>query len=56
LDASHTRLVLRRGEANVDALARVLELLMEPGYFVKDRGMLLGIKHRAEGSSGVSPR
>jgi hypothetical protein len=52
LDQGHTRLVLRRGETSPDTVARALAVVMEPGYFIMDRGMLLGIKHRAEGGAG----
>jgi hypothetical protein len=48
-----TRLIVRgrasSAESFFQSLSRMLELLLlEPGYFVMERGMLRGIKKRAE--------
>jgi hypothetical protein len=48
LGRGRTRLVLRRGGTEPGAFERALNALLEPGYFVMDRGMLRGIKRRAE--------
>lgn len=45
-----TRLLFRqRSSADMPLAVRLPNLLMEPGYFVMSRKMLLGIKQRAEG-------
>ena len=43
-----TRLVLRRGGTVPSVVERIINAVLEPGYFMMDRGMLLGIKHRVE--------
>lgn len=44
-----TRLLFReRRSADQPLLAKLPNLLLEPGYFIMDRGMLLGIKKRVE--------
>lgn len=44
-----TRLLLReRRSADEPLSTRLPNLILEPGYFIMDRGMLLGIKERAE--------
>jgi hypothetical protein len=48
LERGRTRLVLRRGAAGLGAIGRALNTLLEPGFYVMDRGMLMGIKRRAE--------
>ena len=48
LGLGKTRLVLRRGGSEPNAFERALNALLEPGYFIMDRGMLRGIKRRAE--------
>jgi hypothetical protein len=55
IDGGRTRLIVRgrtAPPAGVGArVARAVELLLlEPGYFVMERGMLRGIKRRAEGT------
>jgi hypothetical protein len=52
LDGGRTRLVLRRGATDPDLAGRVMNAVLEPGYFVMDRGMLRGIKQRAEAARG----
>jgi hypothetical protein len=44
-NAAQTRLIVRSRRASDDSLMRSLE----PGFFVMERGMLLGIKGRVEG-------
>jgi hypothetical protein len=56
----HTRLIVRgRTSAPVGRRARIARrvelLVLEPGYFVMERGMLRGIKRRAE-AMPASPR
>lgn len=55
--ATRTRLVVRGRRSApaslAEAIARQIELvLLEPGYFIMERGMLRGIKHRAETLAG----
>jgi hypothetical protein len=57
---NRTRLIVRsRRSAPPSTFGRIMQrlelLLLEPGYFVMERGMLRGIKRRAE-SSGVRSR
>ena len=52
-DGNATRLIVRTrgaGKPNV-ALAPIGALLFEPAHFIMERGMMLGIKRRAEGST-----
>jgi hypothetical protein len=53
-----TRLLLReRHSADDPLLATLPNLLLEPGYFLMDRGMLRGIKARAEqGMAAAAPQ
>jgi hypothetical protein len=48
VDAQTTRLLLRSRSAFVDQTMRALMTAIEPGVFIMERGMLLGIKERAE--------
>jgi hypothetical protein len=54
--ATRTRLIVRGGRSApvslAEGIARQIELLLlEPGYFIMERGMLRGIKARAESRS-----
>ena len=55
LPGHRTRLLMRsRSSADQPPAARATNLIMEPGYFVMDRGMLRGIKARAEACRTVN--
>ena len=49
IDAQHTRLLHRNRAAEQFGIDRALE----PGYFLMERGMLLGIRQRAERNRGL---
>jgi hypothetical protein len=56
----HTRLIVRSRRSAPSAAAgrialRVELLLLEPGYFVMERGMLRGIRDRAQGLEAIAP-
>lgn len=48
VDAHSTRLLLRTRSNFTDGAMRAIFAVIEPGVFVMERGMLLGIKQRAE--------
>jgi hypothetical protein len=55
LERGRTRLVLRRGGTEPNAFGKAFNALMEPGFYIMDRGMLRGIKERAERATGAPP-
>ena len=57
VDANTTKLHIRlRGEGTPTVASSLLApvglLVFEPAHFIMERGMMLGIKRRAEGSAG----
>ena len=54
LDAQHTRLVFRgRVDASDTTVSSPVMQMIEPGFFVMERGMLLGIQERVERAAGT---
>ncbi len=53
IDEQNTRLIMRlRTSSSLPTAMHVMNYTLEPGYFIMYRGMLLGIKERAERISG----
>jgi hypothetical protein len=49
IDEQNTRLIMRvRTSSSLPTTMHVMNYILEPGYFIMYRGMLLGVKERAE--------
>jgi hypothetical protein len=53
VDERSTRLIVRARSSYQDPVMRAVMAVIEPGYFLMERGMLAGIKARAERAAGA---
>lgn len=53
VDENSTRLIIRSRSTYSDPTMRAIMGAVEPGYFIMERGMLFGIKERAERAAGI---
>lgn len=57
IDQQNTRLIMRmRTSPELPSYVHVINYVFEPGYFIMFRGMLLGIKQRAEHANRQIPK
>jgi hypothetical protein len=53
IDENSTRLIIRSRSTYADPTMSAIMSVVEPGYFIMERGMLYGIKERAERAAGL---
>jgi hypothetical protein len=54
VNEQQTRLIIRSRATYADPTMRTIMTIVGPGYFIMERGMLVGIKERVERAAGIA--